>query len=124
MTAKVLDPRRLNKQVLECDWILHAGPDSRVRNHPIYKMYKDNLEFVEYYRKCMSSFRSKWYGDANAYSDKALSILPDFLRNADWYFDNFKKRLYTKDPEFYKQFESYGTSEHNYYYVNGEWLEY
>ena len=50
---------------------------------------------------------------------------PDFLKNAEWYFENMKNRLFTKDKQYYSQYfptavESYS----NYYYVNGEWREY
>ena len=35
-----------------------------------------------------------------------------------------KKRLYTKAPEHYKQWESFGKSEENWYFVDGEWRIY
>ena len=37
---------------------------------------------------------------------------------------NFKKRLYTKDPEFYKRWEYLGKTEANYYFVNENWVKY
>ena len=125
-TAKVLDSRRLNKQISECNLILSAAenPKSLVRNHPIYKMYHDHLEFVANYMSCLSAVKNKHYIQAEYYSKQCLILMPDFLDDADWYFDNFKKRLYTKDPEFYSIFKSYGTSVHNYYFVNEEWLKY
>ena len=40
------------------------------------------------------------------------------------YFDNMKRRLYTKDKEHYKQFEFLGESNQNYYFVDGKWRIY
>lgn len=35
-----------------------------------------------------------------------------------------KRRLYTKDQEHYKQWAHLGTSEENWYFVDGEWRKY
>jgi len=123
--ASVLDPRRLNKQIIECDWILNAGVNNtRAQYHPIYKMYKDNLDFVKFYQECLIAYRGGNESLSKKCCNMALSVLPEFFKDAQWYFDNFKKRLYTKDPNYYALFESYGQSQVNYYYVDGEWLEY
>lgn len=123
-TAKILDPRRLNKQILECSWILNADEKSRVRNHPIYKMYYGNLDFVILYQQVLQAVKDGDFNYATELNLKCYDVYPEFLRDADWYFDNFKRRLYTKDSEFYKIFESYGTSDNNYYFVDGGWVKY
>lgn len=46
----------------------------------------------------------------------------------DWhtqdYYDQMKRRLYTKDPEHYKQWAHLGTSDENWYFVDCEWRKY
>lgn len=119
-TAKILDRKRLNKQVLECDWMITATDGSRVTKHPIYKMYKDHMQWVIYYRNCLRDYRDGDMELAEKWSMLADKITPEFL--CQEYFDNFKKRLYTKDPEFYSQFGSeYGKTENNWYYFDGAW---
>ena len=56
------------------------------------------------------------------YSDKADAIRPPFL--TDEFCDQHKRRLFTKAPDFYPQFEEYGTSEENWYWVECELLKY
>ena len=79
-TARILDRKRLNKQVLECQWIIDGY------------IYKNRQ------RKPMTS---------------VVGVR-----------QNFKKRLYTNDPEHYKMFESYGKTDINMYFVDGEWIRY
>ena len=124
-TACVLDTKRLNKQILECDWMLDGWKTlNQSTHHPIAKMYKDNLDFVEYYRDCLKSYRDTKLDDAGWFSDLAESVLPEFLKDQQWYFNNFKSRLYTKDPQFYNFYAKFGKSEENYYFVDGEWKTY
>ena len=40
------------------------------------------------------------------------------------YFDNMKKRLYTKNHEHYKQWENLGESYENWYWVDNKWKIY
>lgn len=40
------------------------------------------------------------------------------------YFDNMKKRLYTKNHEQYKQFAHLGESYENWYWVDNKWKIY
>lgn len=40
------------------------------------------------------------------------------------YYDQMKRRLYTKDPEHYKQWADLGKSDENWYRVDGEWRKY
>ena len=39
-------------------------------------------------------------------------------------FDNIKRRLYTKDHNHYKQWESLGESYENWYWVDNKWKIY
>lgn len=121
-TAKILDHKRLNKQVLECDWILNSTEGSRVRNHPIYNMYKDELEWVKLYRECLAAYRNKKFDEAEKFSHEAMNITPAFLNEP--YFNNFKRKLYIKDPVFYEKFYEYGGTTENWYFIDGQWYIY
>lgn len=122
-TAMTLDSKRLNKQILECDWIIDGWKNNtKSTRHPVAKMYKDHLEWVELYKNCLKAWREGRHSEAQKYSDEALKLTPNFLCQA--YFDNFKKRLYTKDSKFYKQFESYGATYENFYFIDNKWKIY
>lgn len=56
------------------------------------------------------------------YNDMANKTRPPF--HTQEYFDQMKRRLYTKDPVHYAQWASLGTSEDNWYFVDGEWRIY
>ena len=129
-TAQMLDPKRLNKQFLECDWIINmATGQTKPSNHPAYLMYKDHIAWVKLYKGCLEVYREykKTGSEITREQSKMLSELseevkPEFLCQA--LYNNFKKRLYTKDPLFYKEFAEYGTTEANYYYVDNQWIKY
>ena len=40
------------------------------------------------------------------------------------YFDNMKRRLYTKNHEHYKQWENLGESHENWYWIDNKWKIY
>ena len=122
-TAKCLDNRRLNKQITECNQILDAIDGAKAWcNHPITKMYKEHFYWVLKYKEILELFYKKVIDVAAIISQEALEITPYFI--TDDYCDQMKRRLYTKDPIYYKQFESYGTSDVNWYFVEGKWLYY
>lgn len=123
--AKTLDKRRLNKQIIECDWMLNAkDKNNRTVNHPIYKMYKNNLDFIYYYRQCLYFYKNNLFEESEYFNKLALSVCPYFLKNSQWYFDNFKSRLFTKDNDKYSIFSMYGLSYTNYYNIDGIWKKY
>ena len=66
--------------------------------------------------------KNKDYELCKSLSKQAEKIQPDFL--CEELYDNFKRRLYTKDPSLYKRWEHLGKSDANYYYVDGNWLKY
>lgn len=135
--AEVLDARRLNKQIIECGQILKAisGESSAWANHPCVLMYKKHKKWLDYYKKSLECYKS--YKDligidadeaehdlalAEEWSDKAEKITPPFMTHT--LCIQHRRRLYTKSPQMYPDFEIYGTSDQNWYYVNGEWLSY
>ena len=122
-TASILDKKRFNKQIIECQWMINmAEGRTKESHHPAYLMYKDHIEWVKLYKKCFEEYRKNNFDEAKRYSEEAGKIRPAFLTPK--LYNNFKKRLYEKDPEYYKLFEHHGKTKANYYYVNGQWLKY
>ena len=123
--AKCLDPRRLRKQIIECDQILDAisGKSKAWMNHPIAKMYLHHSTWLSFYRDCLYYFMDGdiyWAKDRSDHADEFCR--PPFL--TDSFCDQHKRRLYTKAPELYPQFASYGKSDENWYFVDGEIVKY
>ena len=122
-TADDLDVKRFNKQIVECQWIINmAEGKTKPSTHPAYLMYKDHIDWVKKYKECFIAYKNKDYELCKELSQEADIIKPDFL--CEELYTNFKKRLYTKDPEFYKRWEYLGKTEANYYFVNGNWVKY
>lgn len=123
-TAKNLDRRRLNKQIIECQQILNAidGKTKSWSNHPCTIQYKKYKEWLIAYMHCLKAFYNKDIHKARIWNLYASDNTPNFHTSA--YFDNMKRRLYTKDNEYYKQWESLGKSYENWYWVNNKWKIY
>lgn len=124
-TCQALDKRRLWKQILEARQIIDIllGKTQAWKNHPVAKMYKDDLEWLLLY---LAVFEEYWKGDLEAaeiISNGAEEIKPIFLYD-DSYLENMKKRLFTKDSSFYSQWASLGESYVNMYFVDGNWKYY
>ena len=126
-TAKCLDKKRLNKQIIEVKQLIKAiqGETKAWRNHPVTVMYENYLNFLRGYKNCLIAYKENRIQDAEFFSKWCDCTKPDFLKDCGWYFENMKNRLFTKDKQHYLQYfptavESYS----NYYYVRGEWREY
>lgn len=126
-TARCLDKRRLNKQIIEVNQIISAieGNSKAWRNHPITIMYENSLNFLRSYKWCLVAYKENRMEDAQWFSDRCERTKPDFLKDCEWYFENMKNRLYTKNKEHYLEYFPYAVESYsNFYYVNGEWKEY
>ena len=123
-TAKVLDKKRLNKQIIECRQILKAinGETKAWANHPCTIQYRDNKEWLIAYIHCLEAFYTKDIDKARVWNCYAMDFKPNF--HTQGYFDNMKRRLYTKDKEHYKQFAYLGESYENWYWVDNNWKIY
>ena len=122
-TADDLDIKRFNKQIVECQWMINMSEGkTKPSNHPAYLMYKDHIEWVKKYKECFIAYRNKDFELCKTLSKEAEKIHPSFICE-DLYI-NFKKRLYAKDPIFYKKWEYLGRTEANCYFVDGQWLRY
>ena len=124
-TCQALDKRRLWKQILEARQIIDIllGKTQAWKNHPVAKMYKDDLEWLLLY---LAVFEEYWKGDLEAaeiISNGAEEIKPKFLHDNS-YLENMKKRLFTKDNSFYSQWAGLGESYVNMYFVDGNWKYY
>jgi hypothetical protein len=65
LSARVLDDKRLNKQVVECAQILNALLDPAARgwvNHPAVKMWRGYEARLVVYTQAMQSERTRRYG--------------------------------------------------------------
>ena len=120
--ARCLDPKRLRKQIIECNQILSAidGKSEAWKNHPVVKMYKPYRSWLVRYKAALVLSDSITEGPL--WSKLAERVKPPFLTPD--LCDQHKRRLYTKAPELYPQFAEYGTSEENWYVVDGEIVKY
>lgn len=121
--AECLDPKRLNNQINEASIILDAIEGKKAwRNHPVVLMYKEDYAFIYYYRYTLIAYKEGFKEEAKWWSIKCDCSKPDFVNET--LTTNHKQRLYTKNPEYYKDFESFGSTDVNKYFVDGEWREY
>lgn len=122
--AKCLDPRRLRKQIIECDQILQAisGESQAWKNHPVVKMYLGYVRWLCAYSDCLYAYNDGQEELASRLSDTADKIRPPFL--TEDLCDQHKRRLFTKAPELYPQFWPYGETDENWYFVDGEIVKY
>lgn len=135
--AEVLwnDKKRFNKQIIECRKILQAiqGESEAWKNHPVTNMYREHIEWIGYYLTIFTHYKLYKSGKFDSYNgiilkymqdvnEEANKIRPPFL--TEEFCDQHKRRLYSKSPELYPQFEKYGKSDENWYYVNGEIVKY
>lgn len=129
-TAIALDKRRLNKQIIECKQILDALDGAKAwRNHPCVLQYRGHKEWLRLYKRCLESFvEYEEFGtdmakdNIRVYDHTCFLMTPPF--HTEEYFDQMKRRLYTKMPEYYKQWAHLGESDINWYFVDGEWRYY
>ena len=122
-TASALDPRRLNKQIVECQQILDALDGKTAwSNHPCTLQYKGHERWLGNYRACLMRYRAGLLDRAKVSSDVCDKMRPPF--HTEEYFDQMKRRLYCKNKEHYSQWKHLGTTEVNWYYIDGEWRYY
>ena len=117
-TAMYLDKKRLNKQIIECHQILDAinGIKDGWKNHPCTIQYRKFAIWLEWYTSCLSFYKNGAIVYAQLASMEANKFKPHW--HTGDYFDNMKRRLYTKNHEYYKQWESLGESYENWYWVD------
>jgi hypothetical protein len=119
-----MDEKRLNKQIIECQQILDAidGKSDAWKNHPVTKMYTPYREWLDRYKICLKKYQEGDMDTATWWSNHANLIRPEWMTMT--FCDQHKRRLYTKAPTKYPQFEPYGESEENWYIVDGQLKRY
>ena len=135
-TAKALDNCRLNKQIIECQQILHALNGAKaLSNHPCVLQYRGHEEWLNFYLDCLVYYQFALHEESWSKQDSfmlksqlcsrfAMDVRPPF--HTQEYFNQMKKRLYTKDKEHYKQWANFGESYENWYWsqLENKWLKY
>ena len=117
-TAKALDPKRLRKQIIECRQILDAlNGNSAWSNHPCVLQYREYKTWLQYYTRCLECYSQGFPYTPMWYSEHSFVYQPPF--HTQEYYDQMKRRLYTKDKEHYKQWANLGESQENWYFVDG-----
>lgn len=129
-TAMALDSRRLNKQIIECRQILDALNGAKAwSNHPCVLQYRGHEGWLKIYSECLElELLRTPNNDATITAIQAVaSVMAEKLTpcfHTQEYFDQMKRRLYTKDKEHYKQWADLGESDENWYFVDGSWQKY
>lgn len=131
-TAQVLSERHLNNQINEASIILDALNGKKAwSNHPCVLQYRGYGSWLIIYRDVLKAYQRFDLANAILFDTYAERYRPIF--HTQEYFDQMKRRLYTKNPEHYKQWAHLGTSLENWYwsptenkfikYVNGKRIE-
>lgn len=122
-TARALDPKRLNRQIQETKVILAALNGAKAwSNHPCVLQYRGREEWLEEYHKCLVAYKNNEIVRAFVSEQWCHITRPKW--HTQEYYDQMKRRLYTKDSEHYKQWAHLGESQENWYFVDGEWRKY
>lgn len=122
-TAMALSKRHLNNQINEASIILDAlNGKTAWSNHPCVLQYRDHKEWLEEYLKCLVSYKNNDIVQAFVAEQWCHTTRPKWHTQA--YYDQMKRRLYSKNPEHYKQWAHLGESDCNWYFVDGEWRKY
>jgi hypothetical protein len=135
-TAMALSKRHLNNQINEIKIILDALNGAKAwSNHPCVLQYKEHKKWLWLYMSVLAEYYQishlDWLSDEGKeslkplmyhWNEKALKKIPYW--HTQEYFDQMKRRLYTKDPEHYKQWAYLVESEVNWYFVDEEWRKY
>ena len=122
-TAMALSKRHLNNQINEAKIILDALNGAKAwSNHPCVLQYRGYEEWLREYRSCLEAWKDNDKLAAFVAEQWCHQTRPPF--HTQEYFDQMKRRLYTKDPQHYAQWADLGTSDENWYFVNGALRKY
>jgi hypothetical protein len=119
-TAMSLSPRHLNNQINEAKVILDALNGAKAwSNHPCVLQYRGHEKWLMNYMGCLIRYQAGAPTMAKVSSQWCkIHGTPSF--HTQEYFDQMKRRLYTKDPVHYEQWAHLGTSEDNWYWSQRE----
>ena len=126
-TAMALDKARLRSQIREAHVILAAihGEGKGWIHHPVVLMYSEpnSVRWLSMYADILEGYLAGYTGLPEA-DNEAKLITPAF--HTPEFIKQMKRRLYTKNPEHYKQWAEFGESQDNYYWspTKRAWLMY
>lgn len=124
-TAMALDPKRIRSQIREAHIILAAihGEGKGWFHHPVVLMYSEpnSVRWLSMYADILEGYLAGYTGLIEA-DREAREITPVF--HTEKFLTQMKRRLFSKNPEYYKQWESLGPSDENWYFVNKQWVKY
>ena len=125
--AMALSRKHLRNQINEAHVILAAihGEGKGWIHHPVVLMYSEpnSVRWLSMYADILEGYLAGYTGLERA-DREAKAITPKF--HTPTFVENMKRRLYTKNPENYKQWAEYGTSDENFYWspTQQKWLVY
>lgn len=118
-TAMALDSRRLNKQIIECQQILDALNGKKAwSNHPCTLQYAGYERWLMNYMSCLLRYKCGEIERSATSSAWCELDRPPF--HTEEFFDQMKRRLYTKDNSHYAQWADLGESQENWYWSPSE----
>lgn len=127
-TAKVLDNKRLNKQIIECKQIVNAalGESTAWRNHPVVLMYKDYTPWVNWYMLVLKNEQAMCKGNTSiADAEYIYNIIRNIEPSRPYFLGlellhrSHRSRLYVKDNIHYASFaDSRMPNNYNFYIVD------
>lgn len=126
-TAMALDPKRIRSQIREAHVILAAihGESKGWIHHPVVLMYSEpnSVRWLQMYADILEGYLAGYTGLPEA-DNEAKLITPAF--HTPTFVENMKRRLYTKNPEHYKQWADLGESNEDWYWspTQRKWLVY
>lgn len=127
-TALMLDSRRFYAQIREAKIIfkwctmIRNGEGDRWRNQPLVRMYIDHMDWLNLYIELFETVKRKDIERSNEINRKMLSITPNW--HCEEYYNQMKRRLYTKNKNYYKMWSELGESYNNWYWVDNKWKIY
>ena len=124
-TAMALSRKHLRNQINEAHVILSAihGEGKGWIHHPVVLMYSEpnSVRWLQMYADILEGYLAGYTGLGMA-DREAKTITPAF--HTPEFIRQMKRRLLDKNPEYYKQWESLGPSNENWYFVNNQWVKY
>lgn len=131
-TAMVLDQKRLNRQIQETEVILAALNGAKAwSHHPVVLQYIGYEKWLRGYLIVLDCYARGNTRLAAFFDVETERVRPHW--HTDEYFNQMKRRLFTKNPKHYKQWADLGFSDENWYwsqdenkfikYINGKRIE-
>ena len=118
-TAMALDRARLNKQLIETQQILDALNGKKAwSNHPCVLQYRGHEKWLRGYLRVLECFVRGHTGLSAFFDVETERVTPEW--HCAEYYNQMKRRLYSKNPEHYKQWAHLGRSDENWYWSQEE----